>query len=320
MFLVDLDALLGKIVEYSHAHETSIAVTLWVIVFLIIALNLKKRKHSISGEVALVTGGGMGIGREMVLNFASQGCHIVIWDIQTENAEIVAEEVRTKYPRCLVWVVNCDVSSKTDVHAAALTTRELVGRDGVDILVNNAGIVSGKLLTELTETDVRRTMGVNSFAHFWTVQEFLPGMLARRHGHIVTIASVMGLIGSAGLTDYCASKFAAVGFAHSLRYELQKLTGGTVTSTLVCPYAINTGMFRGISLSLQFLFPMLEQEYVGRRIVEAVQRREDVLVMPAMVALSMKLLPPLPQWLQDVVAMRTGAISGMDTFRGRRRG
>jgi all-trans-retinol dehydrogenase (NAD+) len=78
-----------------------------------------------------------------------------------------------------------------------------------------------------------------------TVKSFLPAMLSRNHGHIVTIASAAGLFGTNGLVDYCASKFAAVGFDETLRAELwaQRKTG--VHTTVVCPFYINTGMFEG---------------------------------------------------------------------------
>lgn len=70
-------------------------------------------------------------------------------------------------------------------------------------------------------------------------------MIEKNHGHIVTIASVAGVFGAAGLCDYCSSKFAAVGFEESLRNELSRLGKDGVQTTLVCPYFINTGMFAG---------------------------------------------------------------------------
>ena len=142
-------------------------------------------------------------------------------------------------------------------------------------------------------------------------------MIARKSGHVVTIASVMGMIGSAGLTDYCASKYAAVGLTTSLRLELKKLTGGAVRSSLICPYAINTGMFDGIQLSMQWLMPILEPAYVGRRVVDAVINREDVVVIPKMVALVTLILNGLPASFRDFIAEKTGALNGMDHFVGR---
>ena len=77
------------------------------------------------------------------------------------------------------------------------------------------------------------------------VKAFLPSMLEKNHGHIVTIASMAGIFGSAGLADYCASKFAAVGFEESLRNELINLNKTGIKTTIVCPYFIKTGMFEG---------------------------------------------------------------------------
>ena len=84
-----------------------------------------------------------------------------------------------------------------------------------------------------------------------TVKAFLPDMTSRNHGHIVTIASVAGLVGSCKMTDYCASKFGAVGFAESLEYELRAGGFDNVYTTTVCPYIINTGMFDGCQTRLE---------------------------------------------------------------------
>ncbi len=85
---------------------------------------------------------------------------------------------------------------------------------------------------------------------------FLPSIIQKNHGHIITIASMAGLFGNAGLCDYCASKFAAIGFDESLRNELLRLGKDGVKTTVVCPYYINTGMFKGIAIQLDFGFKM----------------------------------------------------------------
>lgn len=90
----------------------------------------------------------------------------------------------------------------------------------VDILINNAGIVTGKKLLENTEKGIERTFAINSIAHAYTIRAFLPSMMQRDKGHIVTIASVAGHMGIGGLSDYCGSKFAAVGLDESVRMEL----------------------------------------------------------------------------------------------------
>lgn len=91
----------------------------------------------------------------------------------------------------------------------------------VEILINNAGIVQGKLLHEMNEGMASKTMIVNAESHFWLCRDVLPAMMTKNEGHIVSIASVAGLEGLAGMTDYCASKFAAYGFQESLRIELK---------------------------------------------------------------------------------------------------
>ena len=128
------------------------------------------------------------------------------------------------------------------MHARADEVRSAAGE--VDVLVNNAGIVSGRPLLELSDERIERTFAVNTLALFWTSKAFLPAMTARGSGHIVTVASAAGLIGTARETDYAASKFAAVGFNEALRLELRRSAPG-VKTTLVCPYYIDTGMFDG---------------------------------------------------------------------------
>lgn len=91
------------------------------------------------------------------------------------------------------------------------------------MLINNAGIVSGKKLLENSEKLIEKTIAVNTVSHHYTCREFLPAMIKNNRGHVVTIASMAGITGVAGLVDYCASKFGAVGFDESLRLELRKL-------------------------------------------------------------------------------------------------
>ena len=87
-------------------------------------------------------------------------------------------------------------------------------------------------------------------AYLQTVKSFLPAMLKKNSGHVVSIASAAGYFGCTGLVDYCCSKFGAVGFDESLRCELEAMNKTGIRTTVVCPYYINTGMFSGISIRL----------------------------------------------------------------------
>ena len=98
-------------------------------------------------------------------------------------------------------------------------------------------------------------------------------MKARGSGHIVTVASAAGLIGTARETDYAASKFAAVGFDEALRQELRRSAPG-VRTTVVCPYYIDTGMFKGVKTRFPLLLPVLKEQEVADRVLKAVRRNQ----------------------------------------------
>ncbi|KFO71165.1 Retinol dehydrogenase 10, partial [Cuculus canorus] len=210
------------------------------------------KEKSVAGQVCLITGAGSGLGRLFALEFARRRALLVLWDINTQSNEETAGMVRNIYremdeaaPRgnLQVYTYTCDVSKREHVYATAERVRKEVGE--VSVLVNNAGVVSGHHLLECPDELIERTMMVNCHAHFWTTKAFLPKMLEMNHGHIVTVASSLGLFSTAGVEDYCASKFGAVGFHESLSHELKAAEKDGIKTTLVCPYLVDTGMFRG---------------------------------------------------------------------------
>merc|ERR1712216_923275 len=127
---------------------------------------------------------------------------------------------------------------------------------------------------------MKKTLEVNTLAHFYTVKVFLPDMIKQNSGHIVTIASVAGHIGVCGLGDYCASKFGAIGFDESLRMEL-KYNNYNIKTTGICPYYMDSPMFAGVKPSiLSFMIPLLKPSYVARRIVYAIRQNEEMVIIP----------------------------------------
>ena len=185
----------------------------------------------------------------------------------------------------------------------------------MDILVNNAGVVSGSPLLELPDEHIERTFRVNTLALFWTTKAFLPAMIARGSGHIVTVASAAGLIGSPRETDYAASKFAAVGFNEALRLELKRSAPG-VKTTVVRPFYIDTGMFEGVKTRFPLLLPILKESAVTERILRAVQHDTARVDMPWMVR-TLPLMRLLPVWAFDGLADFFGITAAMDEFTGR---
>jgi all-trans-retinol dehydrogenase (NAD+) len=192
----------------------------------------------LKGLVAVITGAGSGIGRLMALDLVKEGASVALWDINEEGIKQLCEEINAKGGNARYYVG--DVSNRELVYASAKEVIRDFGR--VDILINNAGIVSGKSILDVPDGLAEKTMQVNVIAHFWTVKAFLPAMLERDFGRIVTVASSAGTVGIPGLADYCASKHAAIGFDESLRLELRKLKKSGVRTICVRPFIINTGM------------------------------------------------------------------------------
>lgn len=123
----------------------------------------------------------------------------------------------------------------------------------VQILINNAGVVSGKRVQDVSDAAIERTMQVNTISHMYLIKEFLPSMIARKRGHIVTIASLAGIAASPLMMDYNASKWGAVGMDEALRLELKKEGHFRyIKTTCICPYLIDTGMFKGAGSVLGF--------------------------------------------------------------------
>lgn len=258
----------------------------------------------------LITGAGSGIGRLMALGAAERGAKaVIIWDLKPDET---AAEIQAMGVDSVGMVV--DVTDGPGVDASGQDVLARFGR--VDILINNAGIVTGKKFLELTDRDAERTFAVNTLSHYKTTRQFLPGMIERDRGSVVTIASAAGLIGVARQTGYSASKFGAVGFAESLRAELRH-EGSNVHTLLVCPYYIDTGMFEGVKTKVPLLLPILKPERVAAQVLDAIEAGNQMKVLPTFARSSM-LLKILPVPLQDPVADLFGINSTMDEFTGRK--
>ncbi|XP_064652710.1 epidermal retinol dehydrogenase 2-like [Lineus longissimus] len=271
------------------------------------------RSKEVTGETVLITGAGSGLGRLLAVKFARLGASVIIWDINKDGNDETAQEIRKFGGRVFPYV--CDLSSREQIYEVAAKVKDDVGE--VNILVNNAGIVTGKKFLQCPDSLIQKTFDVNTTAHFWTSKAFLPDMLSRNHGHLVTIASAAGLFGVNGLADYCASKFGAVGFDESIREEIFNLGKDGVHTTVVCPSFINTGMFDGVKMRFDKLLPIMEPEYAASKIMEAILTNQHVLMMPRGVYLLLPLKALLPTRCSSILNKFCGISSSMDAFKGR---
>ncbi|EAU84355.1 retinal short-chain dehydrogenase/reductase [Coprinopsis cinerea okayama7 len=257
-------------------------------------------------QIVVITGGASGIGELLANTLAVRNVTVVVLDVNP----IVTENYNITYYKC-------DVSKWEEVEAAAKTIREEIGDP--TILINNAGVVQGKLLLDLTPEDVNQTFGVNTLAHFWTTKAFLPSMIENKQGHIVTISSVMGIVGAAQMTDYCASKAALVSFNESLRYELDhRYNCPKIRTTLVCPGVIQTPMFQTVKLPSsflwKFLFPPLQPVTVVKRIIAALDEQHSQSIYLPFYTNFSPYVALLPSFLRDFAQRVTTANYAMTDF------
>lgn len=282
------------------------------LVFLVVPV----RKKNVSGEIVLITGAGSGIGRLLAVKFASLGATVVLWDINQEGLNCTVGLAKEKGAGRVHSYV-CDCSKRQDIYRVADQVKKEVG--DVSILINNAGIVIGKRFLDSPDSLVEKTMEVNIMAHFWTYKAFLPAMIAANHGHLVSIASAAGLCGASQASDYCASKFAAVGFAESIDMEMRSLRKTGVKTTIVCPFVINTGMFDGVKSKWPRLAPVLDPEYVAERIISAVRQNQEIVIMSRIFYLLCFLKSFLPVKAIVLILDYFGPLDLMNTFKGRQK-
>lgn len=185
-------------------------------------------------RLAVITGGGGGIGRAMALRFAREGARVVVADVDTAGMQETVQRITDMAGQALA--VRTDVSQRDQVEQLAVQAQEAFGP--VHILCNNAGVAVWGGVEAATYQDWQWVMGVNLWGVIHGLQAFLPGMLAHgQEGHIVNTASMAGLIASQGLGIYNTTKYAVVGLSETLAKDLRASKIGV---SVLCPMAVDT--------------------------------------------------------------------------------
>ena len=185
-------------------------------------------------KVALITGGGSGIGEATVLRFSEEGAKVVINDVIIENANSVAKKVKSNGREVLVCIA--DVCNKNDVENMIKKTIEKFGR--LDILVNNAGINRDSFAKKMSEEQWDQVIDINLKGTFLCAQAALLPMIEQNYGRIINTASI-GALGNIGQANYSASKAGVIGLTKTLALECARYN---ITVNCVSPGATNTAM------------------------------------------------------------------------------
>src|SRR5256886_10589684 len=224
-------------------------------------------------HVAIVTGGGRGIGRATALELARMGATIVIAEFDTANAQRTADEV-AKLGRPSLAVAT-DVTRRADLDAMVRRTLERFGR--IDVLVNNAGIYRAAATLDVTEEHWDAIMTINAKAVFFATQAVLPTMIAQHRGAIVSLASMAGKIGSRTNLPYNVSKAAVISMTKSL--ALAHAADG-IRVNCVCPGFVETDMWTAVSRELGAIVGRSPEQFTAARRAQVplgrMERPEDV--------------------------------------------
>jgi meso-butanediol dehydrogenase / (S,S)-butanediol dehydrogenase / diacetyl reductase len=228
----------------------------------------------LAGKVAVVTGGGSGIGRGIVLAMAKEGADVAIPDIQVMNADKVSAEVKALGRRSLA--MKTDVTSAADVKAMTDRVRDTLGK--IDIVVNNAGMAStpGLPFTNNTEEDWDKTFAVNTKSVFLVSKAVAAHMIERKSGRIINIASIAGPISAPTMPPYSVAKMGVITLTKIVAREMAP---HGVTVNAICPGVLYTDFWQKLAAHIAETNPafkgMTPRQVFDKRVTDLVPLKRE---------------------------------------------
>jgi NAD(P)-dependent dehydrogenase (short-subunit alcohol dehydrogenase family) len=295
----------------------------------IVRRRRRVHRRSFAGKVVFITGGSRGLGLALAEQFLREGAHVAI---AARDAAELAKAKRKLLPPVSqakglkVSEVVCDVTDRHSVGAAVATVEHDLGP--IDVLVNNAGIMAVAPFLNQSERHFEEAMDTNFSGAMHTTFAILPGMLNRRNGSIVNIASIGGLVAVPHMLPYTASKFALVGFSRGLHAEVKS---GGVNVLTVCPWLMRTGShlhaklggkqaaeYSWFSLGATLPLVAVPAQVAARQIVEATAAGKSELVISAWALIAAKIAANAPAWTTAVLSLTNRALPSARPMSGDR--
>ncbi len=243
---------------------------------------IRRDTMKLSKKVAVITGGGRGIGESIAHAFADEGADLILTARTRHQLEKVADDIKAKNRKAAA--IPCDVSSPTEVEKLAAEVKEKFGR--VDILVNNAGISKRSKLLDYDDDTWLQVIRVNLFGVYLCSKAFLPILQQTGEGRIINVASTAGKSPVPFNTAYSAAKHGVLGFTKSLASEVAISGYAGITVNAVCPFFVDTDMFRGPRGYLAQMSKMaglsekeVQDKVVGRSLQQRVLEPDEVAAM-----------------------------------------
>ncbi len=192
---------------------------------------------SLADKVAAITGAASGIGRELAVTLAEEGCNLALADIDEEGIAETISMIRNGSVN--VTSRHCNVADRDNVYAFAEHVRQAHGH--VDVVINNAAVMVADSLEEVSYEDFEWLMGINFWGVVYGTKAFLPYLKLRPEAHVVNMSSINGIVTTPNNGPYCIAKFAVIGFSETL---LQELHGTNVRVSWVLPGGVKTNIVR----------------------------------------------------------------------------
>lgn len=195
--------------------------------------------QNLKGKVAVITGGGSGLGRELALRCAARGMKLVLGDVDEAGMQETLNQVKALDASIESATMRLDVSKLEQVEAFAALAKSRFG--GAHLLFNNAGVSVGGPVWMNTQADWEWVVGVNMYGVAWGLKAFTPMMIEQGEGHIVNVASAAGWVNGPSMAVYNATKHSVVAISETLALDLRDV-GAKVGVTVLCPAFFPTGI------------------------------------------------------------------------------